>query len=69
MESTATDEILHELREVKDRIAREFGNNLDAIFARLRARQAESERMVVDLSCETEASSSGELATSGRVHQ
>jgi len=45
-----TDEIVEEIRRIRDEYAKSFNYDLDAIFADLRKKQAESGREVVNLS-------------------
>ena len=44
-----TDEILQEVWRAKDRLAREFNYNLEALAAELRKRQQQTGRKVVNL--------------------
>ena len=45
-----TDEIVEEIHRIRDEYAKSFNYDLDAIFADLRKKQAESGREVVNLS-------------------
>jgi hypothetical protein len=45
-----TDEIVEEIHRIRDEYAKSFNYDLDAIFADLRKKQAESGRGVVNLS-------------------
>lgn len=45
-----TDEIVEEIHRIRDEYAQSFNYDLDAIFADLRKKQAESGREVVNLS-------------------
>ncbi|MHC4444299.1 MAG: hypothetical protein ACYTF1_25075 [Planctomycetota bacterium] len=47
------DEIIQEVWRSKDRLAKEFEYNIDALAAELRRRQEQSGRKVVNLSKET----------------
>jgi hypothetical protein len=49
MGHSMTDEIVEELWQVKDNLAKEFNYNLDALAAELQRRQKESGREVVNL--------------------
>jgi hypothetical protein len=46
---TMTDEIIREVWQAKDEIAKQFNYDLDALAAELRKRQKESGRVVVNL--------------------
>lgn len=45
-----TDEIVEEIHQIREEYAKSFNYDLDAIFADLRKKQAESGREVVNLS-------------------
>jgi hypothetical protein len=45
-----TDEIVEEIHQIREQYAKSFNNDLDAIFADLRKKQAESGREIVNLS-------------------
>jgi hypothetical protein len=45
-----TDEIVNEIRRIRDEYAKSFNYDLDAIFEDLRKKQAQSGRKVVNLS-------------------
>jgi hypothetical protein len=45
-----TDEIVEEIHQIREKYAKSFNYDLDAIFADLRKKQAESGREVVNLS-------------------
>ena len=45
-----TDEIVEEIHQIREEYAKSFNYDLDAIFADLRRKQAESGREVVNLS-------------------
>jgi hypothetical protein len=45
-----TDEIVEEIHQIREQYANSFNYDLDAIFADLRKKQAESGRQIVDLS-------------------
>ncbi|MBW4471131.1 MAG: hypothetical protein KME45_12110 [Stenomitos rutilans HA7619-LM2] len=45
-----TDEIVEEIHQIREEYAKSFNYDLDAIFADLREKQAESGREVVNLS-------------------
>jgi hypothetical protein len=45
-----TDEIVEEIHRIREEYAKSFGYDLDAIFADLRKKEAESGREVVNLS-------------------
>jgi hypothetical protein len=47
-----TDEIIKELWQVKDQIAKQFNYDVDALVADLQKRQKESGQIIVDLSKE-----------------
>ena len=50
------DEIIQELWDAKDAIAREHGYDVDSLFEHLRAKQQREGRRVVDLSARRKAS-------------
>jgi hypothetical protein len=45
-----TDEIVEEIHQIREQYAKSFNYDLDAIFADLRKKQAESGREIVNLS-------------------
>jgi hypothetical protein len=45
-----TDEIVEEIHQIREQYAKSFNYDLDAIFADLRKKQAESGRKIVNLS-------------------
>ena len=47
-----TDEITREVWQAKDRLAREFNYDVDALVAELRSRQKQADRKIVDLAGE-----------------
>lgn len=55
------DEIMKELWEIKDGIAREHGYDLDALVAHLQAKRARDDRRVVDLRAPSDTTREGNL--------
>ena len=53
------DEIIKELWEIKDGIAREHGYDMDALIAHLRTRRRANDQQVVDLSALKRAAEQG----------
>ena len=50
-----TDEIMAEVRRIRDRYAAKHGHNLDAIYADIKQREAVSKRPLVDLASRRKA--------------
>jgi len=50
-----TDEIMAEVRRVRDRYVAKYGHDLDAIYADLKKREAASKRPLVDLASRRKA--------------
>ena len=56
------DEIIRELWQIKDAIAREHGYEMDALVTHLRDAECRSDRAVVDLQAATKATGRGVAA-------